>query len=107
MRVSLQSLPILFNCLFQFSMFFQERAIAISGLGGLWRETHGGFALRRRRLGATELFQKVDMTGVVLGVVGIDPEGIVEMGLGLLEVSFCHLNGGETDVGLGRIGIKT
>ena len=46
------------------------------------------------------------MTGVVLGVVGVDPERVIEMGLRLLEVPFCHQNGGETDVGLGGIGIK-
>src|SRR6266568_5447363 len=105
--VNLQSLPILGNCLFGLLMFFQERAIAIAGLGGLWRQTHSGFALRRRFLNATELFQKIDMTGMELGVVGIDPECVIEMGLRLLQVSFAHQDGGQTDVGLGGIGIKT
>src|SRR6266550_3613829 len=105
--VNLQSLPILGNCLFGLLMFFQERAIAIAGLSGLWRQTHSGFALCRRFVRAAELFQKIDMTGVVLGVVGVDPERVIKMGLRLVEVPFCHQNGGETDVGLGGIGIKT
>ena len=46
------------------------------------------------------------MTGVVLGVVGVDPECLIEMGLRLLEVSFAHQDRGQTDVGLGGIGIK-
>src|SRR5437660_10718254 len=82
-RVSLQSLPILGNCFFQPLMSFQERAIAIPGLGGLWRQTHSGFGLRRRFLNATELLQKINMTGVALGVVGV-----IEMGLGVLQVAF-------------------
>src|SRR5207248_2901657 len=57
-RVNLQSLPILRNCLFQPLMFFQEGAIAIMGLGGLWHQTHSGFALRRRFLNAPELIPR-------------------------------------------------
>src|SRR6476659_584861 len=83
-RVRLQSLPILGDCFFQFLMFFQESAIAIPGLSGLWRQTHSGFGLRRRFVNAAKLLQKINMTGVVLGVVGVDPERFIEMGLRFL-----------------------
>jgi len=75
------------------------------GLGGLWRQTHSGFALRF--LNPTELLQKINMTGVVFGVVWVDPERFIEMGLRVLQVSFSHQDSGQTDVGLGGIGIKT
>src|SRR6266480_4917462 len=106
MSVDLQCLSILRHCLLEFAMLFQEGAIAVAGLSGLWRQTHSGFAFRRRFVCAAELFQKINMTGVVLGVVGVDPERVLEMGLRLLEVPFCHQNGGETRVGLGGIGLK-
>src|SRR5437588_11284886 len=106
-RVRLQSLPILGDCLFQPLMFFQERAIAIPGLGGLWRQTHSGFGLRRRFLNPTELLQEINMTGVVLVVVRVDPERLLEMSLRFLQVSFSHQDSGQTDVGLSGIGIKT
>jgi hypothetical protein len=44
---------------------------------------------------------------VVLSVVGVDPERFIEMGLRFLQVSFSHQDSGQTDVGLGGIGIKT
>src|SRR5436309_13582226 len=78
-RVSLQSLPILGDCFFQPLTFFQERAIAIPGLSGLWRQAHSGFGFRRRLLNPTKLLQKINMTGVVLGVVGVDPDRFSEL----------------------------
>src|SRR5438045_8102242 len=106
-RVSLQSLPILGDCFFQPLMLFPERAIAIPGLSGLWRQAHSGFGLRRRFLNPTKLLQKINMTGVVLGVVGVDPERFIEMGLSVLQVSSSHQDSVKTDVGLVGIGLKT
>ena len=47
------------------------------------------------------------MTGVKLCVVGFDPEGVIEMGLRVFQLSFSHQDGGETDVGLSRTWIET
>src|SRR4029077_11149064 len=53
-RVSLQSLPLFGDCFLQTLLFFQESAVAIPGLSGLWRQTHSGFGLRRRFVNAAK-----------------------------------------------------
>ena len=88
-------------------MFFQESAIAIPGHGGLWFCPDGSLAFRRGLFRAAEALQKIGITGVELGLIGIDPQCFFEMSLRLLQFSFANQNGGQIGMGLGGPGIKT
>ena len=68
----LQGLSIFRNRLLGFTVFFQERTIAIVRLRGLRRQTNGGFTFSSRLVVVTELVQKIRVTGMIFGVVRLD-----------------------------------
>ena len=56
---------------------------------------------------AAESLQKKGITGVVLGVVRVDPQPCFKMGPRLFQVSFANQDGSQIDVGPRRSGIIT
>ena len=106
MRVDSQCLSILRHCLVELAMFFQEGAITIPGLGGLWSYPDGGFAFRRRFFKMIQSLQNISIAGVELGVVRVDSQRFFKMSLRLFQVSFANQDGGQIGVGLCQIGIN-
>ena len=88
--IGLQRLSVVRNCFVDFAMFFQEGAIAVMSLRGLGSQSNGGFAFGSSSLILTELLQKIDIPRMLLSIVRLNPQGLFEMGLRLVQFSFLH-----------------
>src|SRR5205823_9723359 len=88
--IELQGLAVMPNCFLDFATFFQERAIAVVRLGGPGGESNGRFGFGSRFIVVTELFEKISIARVILGIIGINPQRLFKMCLRLLEISFLH-----------------
>ena len=78
------------NCFLDFAMFFQERAIAVVSLGGLGGESNGRFGFGSRLIVVTELFQKISIARVILGIIGLNAQRLFKMGLRVVQFSLLH-----------------
>ena len=77
--IELQGLAVMRNCFLDFAVFFQERAIAVLRLSGLGGQSNGRFAFGGRLVVVAELFQKISIARVILGIIGLDAQRLFKM----------------------------